>query len=125
MKLSDLNAVFLKWYAASPSVEERAINPQWPADHLCDYLHHGSALAEAHGIRFICPKGFAANQPHEVVIFFSGSPVPDYIGRNKKGETVRWKATGTGLDDLTLTPSIQEQCNHCEWHGFVTNGSAE
>jgi hypothetical protein len=59
-----------------------------------------------------------------VQVFFVGSPVPDRLGTNKDGKTVRWHATGTGLDDLTLAPSIEEQGGDCGWHGFVTKGDA-
>ena len=82
-----------------------------------------ATFAEAHGVKFLCPKSFAANNgargTHSVYIWFEGSPVPPEIGCNKEGETVRWKASGASLDDLALTPSIQEQDDKCQWHGFV------
>ena len=81
------------------------------------------AFAEAHGVRFICPKSFASHGglvgAHLVQVYFVGSPLPGHIGVNAKGDTVRWAASGTSLDDLSLTPSIQEQDNVCGWHGFV------
>lgn len=87
------------------------------------FLEHVATLAEAHGIRFICPKSFATHGgkvgAHSVQVYFSGTPVPRHIGVNAKDEPVRWTASGTSLDDLSLSPSIQEQDNICGWHGFV------
>lgn len=87
------------------------------------FLEHVPALNEAHGIRFICPKSLATHGgkagAHSVQVYFAGSPVPNHIGVNKNGEPVRWNASGTSLDDLSLSPSIQEQDSVCGWHGFV------
>jgi len=92
-----------------------------------DYFIHCN-FADAHGIRFLCPNNFMKNGgeigTHEVMIFFAGSPVPPEIGTNAEGQTVRWAKSGTGLCDLSLTPSIHEQDDQCGWHGFVTNGDA-
>lgn len=33
----------------------------------------------------------------------------------------RWTMSGTGLSDLTLTPSVDVGKDSC-WHGFITNG---
>lgn len=89
------------------------------------FLEHVSALSEAHGIRFICPKSFAVHGgkvgAHSVQIYFAGSPVPADIGVNQKGDAVRWNVSGGSLDDLSLSPSIQEQDSICGWHGFVGN----
>src|SRR5579859_7129661 len=85
-----------------------------------------AAISEAHGVRFICPKSFATHGgkvgAHSVQVYFVGSPVPKDIGVNKSGQAVRWTASGTTLDDLSLSPSIQEQDNICGWHGFVGSG---
>ena len=89
-----------------------------------------ATLQEAHGIRFLCPKNFAKNGgaagTHSTYVWFASSPVPGHLGRNKKGQTVRWTVMpgSTGIDDLSLTPSIQEQDEGaCGWHGFVgSNG---
>ncbi len=82
-----------------------------------DLLSRVATLAEADGIMFMCPKCFETNG-HQVRVFFRGRGAPDRLGKNSKGVTVRWNASGTGLADLVLTPSIQiEGC--CGWHGFV------
>ena len=82
-----------------------------------------STLGEAHGVRFICPKSFATHGgkvgAHSVQVYFADSPVPGDMGVNKEGKTVRWTASGASLDDLYLSPSIQEQDDICGWHGFV------
>ena len=87
------------------------------------FFQHVSTLHEAHGVRFICPKSFATHGgkvgAHSVQVYFAGSPVPNDMGTNKEGQTVRWNASGTSLDDLSLSPSIQEQDSVCGWHGFV------
>ena len=90
-----------------------------------------ATVAEAHGVRFLCPKSYARHRgskgAHSCFIFFAGSP---YAGHNLAGEEVRWNvAGGTTIDDLQLTPSIQEEDegmppeHQCNWHGFVgSNG---
>lgn len=82
-------------------------------------------MSLAHGIRFACPKAFAINHglagTHMIQVYFAGSPVPPELGRNRKGEPVRWQASGSGLDDLSLSPSIQEDDDICKWHGWVGN----
>lgn len=87
------------------------------------FLDRVPTLAEAHGVRFICPKSFVAHGgkagAHSVQVYFVGSPVPDHIGVNTKGDAVRWTVSGISLDDLSLSPSIQEQDSICGWHGFV------
>lgn len=91
------------------------------------FFAHVAVLSEAHGVRFLCPKSFAAHGgkvgAHSVQVYFAGSVVPAHIGVNKDGQTVRWSVLGTSLDDLSLSPSIQEQDSICGWHGFVgSNG---
>lgn len=86
-------------------------------------------LQEAHGIRFICPKSFETHGgiigSHYIQIYFAGSPVPDNLGINQNGTAVRWNVSGTSLDDLSITPSIQEEGYHCGWHGFVGSGGVD
>jgi hypothetical protein len=84
---------------------------------------HVDALSEAHGVRFICPKSYDSHGgvvgAHSVQVYFASSPVPVDMGVNKDGKPVRWNASGKTIDDLSLTPSIQEEDNICGWHGFV------
>lgn len=77
------------------------------------------ALAQAQGVRFLCPKCFAANGgavgTHMVLCWAPGVPADAEPGPG------RWPMTGTSLEDLTLTPSIQLN-GGCAWHGFVRDG---
>lgn len=136
MKLRELDGRLLRWYSET-SVERGTLDGKeyyvfrdeageiemWSPTPFKDIFAPVETFAEAHGVRFLCPKDFAKNGgavgTHSVYIWFQGSPVPPYIGHNSKGETVRWSASGTGLDDLVLTPSIQEEDTNCRWHGFV------
>lgn len=135
MKLSELQAYFVR-HAVETADEHLGRNlpdgtVQW-GGFPTDVFHRVDALAEAHGIVFLCPKSYAKNGgvagTHGVRVYFEGSPVPSHIGTNNKGETVRWSVQGTGLGDLTLRPSILEQdegsVDPCGWHGYVTNGQA-
>lgn len=125
MKLRDLDATFMRWEQRDLTAEERALNPHLPADHKSDWFIPVETLAEAHMVKFICPKGKAAGLEHHVYIAFENSPVPPHLFKNSHGQTVRWSVSGTSLDDLTLRPSILEEDNECNWHGFVTNGDAK
>jgi len=103
----------------------------WGKNQTRTVFHPVESVAEAHGVRFLCPKSFAKNGgpvgTHSVYVFFTGSP---HAGHNAAGQEVRWQvAGGTTIDDLQLTPSILEQDDEmppeyrCGWHGFVgTNG---
>jgi len=68
------------------------------------------ALAEAQGIRFECPQ--CGN--HQVIVWFKGRGAPE-----EEVPLPRWAVSGTGIDDLTLAPSINVA--GC-WHGFVQGG---
>jgi len=76
----------------------------------------------AQGIQFLCPACFVANGgsygTHAVRCWFRGHSVPD----DEKPGPARWAMSGTGLADLTLTPSVL-LLGGCGWHGFVTSGS--
>lgn len=91
-------------------------------------------LAEAHGVAFLCPKCFAQNGgpvgTETVCCWFVGK-VPDEAFPRPG----RWTPSGTGIDDLTLHPSVNLDVEEtrkaiaagaraCLWHGHVTNGDA-
>lgn len=121
--LRELEAKFMRWEQRDPDPEDRALNPQWPADYKQDFFVPVNSFAEAHMIKFLCPKSFKKNGGprgcHSVYVVFEGSPVPPNLFKNDNGETVRWKASGTSLDDLSLMPSILEIDPDCGWHGYV------
>jgi hypothetical protein len=80
-------------------------------------LRKVSTLAEAQGIRFVCPKC----GEHQILIWFRDRGTPDEA-RPAPG---RWAVSGSGYHDLTITPSINLDipgATGCRWHGFVTNG---
>jgi hypothetical protein len=91
--------------------------------------HNVETVAEADQIMFLCPACFAKNGgasgTHSVLVTFAGRNVPDEAGsRDAEGNPSRWNASGTTIDDLSLTPSIlldakREQEDGCHWHGFV------
>lgn len=81
-------------------------------------FHDVAALADAQGIMFLCPHCFRANAgpvgTHSILVWFAGRGAPEIYT-----PAPRWAFSGTGMDDLTLQPSIS--VSGC-WHGFVTNG---
>jgi hypothetical protein len=91
-----------------------------------EYSIRVETLAEAQGIRFLCPTCYAKNSgpvgTHGIDVAFHGRGVLDHQGsHNSKGEPSRWHVSGDGLENLTMTPSIDGGC----WHGHVTNGDAK
>lgn len=77
---------------------------------------------QAQGVRFLCPACFVANGgpvgTHSILCWFRGRGVPD----TETPGPARWAASGTGLEDLTLSPSIL-LTSGCRWHGFVRKGA--
>lgn len=102
--------------------------------------------AESQGLSLWCPCGyglldkegkemypldlsFNKGRPHGLLIPFSNPPsgvqLPvDHGPLSRDGKShPRWTATGTSLNDITLTPSVAvgpigSEC----WHGFIRNG---
>ena len=85
-------------------------------------------LAEAQGIRFLCPKCFKANGgpvgTHGVICWSRSRGAPE----DATPLPGRWTLDGTGVDDLTINGDPPGNARSvlllggCEWHGFVTNG---
>lgn len=104
---------------------------KWGPTPVSYELHDVKTVAEADLLTFLCPLCFAKNGgavgTHAVMVSFAGRNVPDAAGtRDNTGKPSRWTMqSGTGLDDLVLTPSILLSLNECRWHGFVgSNGIA-
>ncbi len=80
----------------------------------------------AQGLLMICPCG----EGHSIMIPFANPrnapDVPCDHGPRNKSKTgfPRWNMNGSGLEDLTLTPSIDVGNNSC-WHGFITSGEVK
>lgn len=88
-------------------------------EHLAIYMYPVETLAEADGIQFLHPEEFRRNKGSEgtciLQILFKGkAQYPDMT-------EPRWNVSGTGLDDLTISPSILSKGN-VEWHGWIRNG---
>lgn len=78
-------------------------------------------LAEAQGLRMKCP----VCKDHGLAVAFAGRGVLDHHGsHDRDGKPSRWHVSGTGYDDLTLSPSVDltgPKRPNC-WHGWVKNG---
>ena len=74
----------------------------------------------ADGIVFLCPKCFTVNggptATHSIICWTDKVPQDTVPGPG------RWIFTGTGYDDLTLTPSVMLP-DGCAWHGFIRQGA--
>lgn len=106
-KLRDLDATFLVYKGDPPD---------------SSYWRRDINVAEADGVLFMCP----GCQNHYVRVWFANRPrVP-----TEATPKPRWNATGAGLDDLSLAPSISldvpeaRAAGTCLWHGWVTGGNA-
>lgn len=117
-----LEAELTKYSERQPTADERALNPHFPASWRIQGYGQVATLAEAHGVWFLCPLCFQRNKgsvgTHSVMAGFAGRCPPGSYTQNKSGQDSRWVASGTGLDDLILSPSIQLE-GGCNWHGFV------
>lgn len=126
MKLTDLEAELIRWEDRYLTAEEEQAEGTWSArpDRRHTYILQAASLAEAQGLELDCPK-CTGNRSHRVQVAFHDRGVLDHHGsRNKEGKPTRWHvAGGTGLVDLSLSPSID--CTPSDpncWHGFITNG---
>jgi hypothetical protein len=79
-----------------------------------EYHVNVDTLAEAQGIRFLCPICFTnkENGVHSVLMPFA-----------ERGHTAphMWNVSGSGYHDLSTTPSYLI-VGGCNWHGYITNG---
>ena len=92
------------------------------------HRHHGVDIQDADGVLFWCPCGYGKAEyplvgarPHAALFSFAnprGRAAPLEGGSTYEGKPKRWTMSGTGLTDLTLTPSLLLPC----WHGFLTLG---
>lgn len=76
---------------------------------------------QAQSVWFRCPTCIGNRSHHVLVSFADRGLVDDQGSQNRDGKPSRWRASGTGVDDLTLHPSIN--CTpSCPWHGWVKSG---
>lgn len=84
-------------------------------------------LSGADGVMFTCPKcasktfDVPENQRsgHVVICWFVGK-----VPAEASPGPGRWTASGTSIEDLTLSPSVFLNGEGCGWHGWVRNGDA-
>lgn len=103
MRLIDLEPMFLRREAANQFREV-------------------ATLAEADGIRFLCPKCFAANKgsvgTHSIICWSLSVP------QDTRPTPGRWALQGTGFEDLTLVAGSSSVAltGGCAAHFFVRSG---
>jgi hypothetical protein len=108
--LRELEAVFVGRYQPGGSFHEQ-----------------GDVMAGAQGVLFVCPVPACS---HSIIVWFADRGVPA-----EAHPAYRWAVSGSSLDDLTLSPSINldipftdaKGVTHpasCRWHGFIQNGKA-
>jgi hypothetical protein len=95
-----------------------------------NFIVNVETLAEAQGIRFLCPLCFAGHDDpvgvHSVICWSRSRGVPDDVSPGPG----RWRLDGTGLHDLTLNADPPSDARSvqlnggCGWHGHVTDGEA-
>lgn len=130
MKIRELDARFIR-YELRPGTFKRIIGDPitWragdPTETVTELQEHQvtvETLEEAQGIMLRCPKCAVAGGRHYLQVTFSGRGADDSVGSSgTRGGPTRWEATGSSLDDLSTTPSIQ-LVGGCAWHGYITNG---
>jgi len=85
-----------------------------------NYFEDVATLAEAHGVRHLCPVCFLKNDgpqgTHSIITPNTKAPG---IWATNGG----WDMTGTGLEDLTIHPSVQVLGeDSCKAHFFIRSG---
>lgn len=100
--------------------------------------HFLDSIEGAQGLWLWCPCGFGrlefpleGPRPHGVCVPFQNPrnalPCPPNHGpfSKKTGSHPRWTMSGSSLEDLTLSPSIDVGGGRGDtscWHGFITGG---
>lgn len=138
MRLTDLDPEFVRWEDRvitnnvvppefDTGTEEGAQRwrdagyPSVPKTGPVTFLPAVATLAEAQGVEFDCP---VCRNGHRIQVAFQGRGVLDHQAtRDKEGRPTRWAVSGTGLADLTLSPSVDcTPGNPKCWHGHIQNG---
>lgn len=125
MKLTDLEAEFVRYEhrnEGSPCICPAGGNFGDPYPH--EVRIPVPDLAQAQGLWLLCPACFQKNGgavgTHMVEVTFRDRGAQDNQGsQSRNGGPSRWAMSGTGLHDLSLSPSVDCGC----WHGFIgSNG---
>lgn len=88
-------------------------------------------ISGAQGVMFDCPQC----KSHSVLVWFANPVNAPLVSPDAEPKPARWTASGSGIGDLTLTPSIDLNTESarkaiadghkaCLWHGFVKTGDA-
>lgn len=93
------------------------------------YRRQGAQIEGAQGLVMYCPCCYGKDDgAHGLIIPFANPrnapQLPANHGPTARGNPSlhpRWAMSGTGLGDLTLTPSVDVGEPSC-WHGFITSG---
>ncbi len=97
------------------------------------HRRQGGRIEGAQGVVLYCPCAYGRDEgAHGLMIPFANPrnapQCPDGHGpvaRKARPEDPdvhpRWTMQGSGLHDLTITPSVDVGSPSC-WHGFITNG---
>ncbi len=93
------------------------------------HRRQGLSIEGAQGLFLFCPCRYGQTEhAHCLIIPFANPrnapPVPADHGPTSRDGSYRprWTMTGTGLGDLTLTPSVDVGSLPACWHGFITAG---
>jgi hypothetical protein len=106
------------------------------ADERGGFTLQGSRIDGAQGLWMWCPCGFHdpkyrtvdGGRPHAIMVPFAtprGAPAlpPNHGPVGRDGSThPRWQMTGTGLEDLTVAPSVAVGKDPECWHGWIQGG---
>lgn len=89
----------------------------------------GAQIEGAQGLVMYCPCAYGREdaRAHGLIVPFANPrnapALPADHGPTRRHSDVhtRWEMSGSGLDDLTLSPSIDVGEPSC-WHGYIKNG---
>lgn len=115
-----------------PWFEARFYGRCSPDGGTTEYL---DSIDGAQGLFLWCPCGYGKpefplenGRPHGVMVPFANPrdapPLPANHGPTSRDDPTRhprWTMNGTGLSDLTCSPSIAVGKPEC-WHGYITDG---
>lgn len=126
VKITDLRAKFVRYETRNEGIP--GVKPEggdWGSPHPHDVMVTVPDLASAQGLMMLCPACLQKNGgpvgTHSIAVTFRDRGVADHQGsQSRNGRPSRWAVSGTSLEDLTTSPSIDCGC----WHGFITNGDA-
>jgi hypothetical protein len=100
------------------------------------FIRGGDSVDGAQGVLFQCPS-CGVGKPHgcdsernyiegdHYILVFFANPHGAEVASPAADANPRWTMSGTTLDDLTLSPSVDcTKGGGCSFHGWVTNGEA-